>query len=157
MNSPIIRVCIGIGFAAAFVSGQSPKVDLKAEEATIRALIAKGGTLPRTEDRVYWAGPLKRPIIGSEKGEYFPNSDVGKRKNQKNTDRVQRLEVSASGDMAWEFSYVTIEYDVDETPARHVKVDAAMLRVWKKEAGQWKTAANFVRPLDLPFEPLPAK
>jgi ketosteroid isomerase-like protein len=132
--------------------GQNSKVDLKAEESAIRALIEKGGR-PRTDDAVSWSGAFKRPIVGSLAGEAFPEANVSKRKNQKQSVKVERLEVAASGDMAWEFSYGKLDYDVDETPLRHVNIDQGILRVWKKVGGQWKTAALFVRPLDQPFAP----
>jgi hypothetical protein len=78
---------------------------------------------------------------------------VSKRKNEKQSVKVERLEVAASGDMAWEFSYGKLDYDVDETPLRHVTIDQGILRVWKKVGGQWKRAAVFLRPLDRPFVP----
>jgi len=77
---------------------------------------------------------------------------MAKWKNQKQTVKVERLEVAASGDMAWEFSYGTVEYDVDETPSRHVSFETGILRVWKKMDGEWKVAATFARPLDVPFD-----
>ena len=109
--------------------------------------------MPATEDRIIWTGADKRPSVGSQTGEPFPGSSVGKRKNQKNSVKVERVEVAASGDMAWEFSYGKLEFDVGETPLRHMTVDQGILRVSKKVDGQWKTAAVFVRPLDTDFAP----
>jgi hypothetical protein len=78
---------------------------------------------------------------------------LGKRINRKNTAKVERVEVAASGDMAWEFSCGEAEYDVDETPSRCVSFETGILRVWKKVDGRWKMAAAFTRPLDVPFTP----
>lgn len=65
--------------------------------------------------------------------------------------KVQRIEVASAGDMAYEYSLGTLEYDVDGSPVRHVSFETGLLRVWKKAGGEWKVAAWFVRPLDTPF------
>lgn len=123
--------------------------DLKADEAAIRAAITEG-KMPHTDDLIFWSGPYKRPFVGSEKGELF-SPDAGIRKNQVHKFDIQRIEVSASGDLAYEFSYGTVEYDLDGPRMRHVAVKNAVLRVWKKVNGEWKIAAEFARPLDKPF------
>jgi ketosteroid isomerase-like protein len=152
MTLRLIGACLGLSLAPAILVGQSSKVDLKAEEAAIRALIAKG-TVPRTDDGIVWTGAVKRPTVGSQRGEPFADAQLDKRKNQKSTSKVDRVEVAASGDMAWEFSYGTLEYDLDESPVRHVSFETARLAVWKKVNGQWEVAASFQRPLDVPFAP----
>ena len=132
---------------------QDTKVDLRAEEAAIRAIIASRN-IPYTDDNIDWIGRYKRPTVGRERGEPFPDSDVAKRKNAVyTTKKIERLEVAASGDMAWEFSIGHTEYDVDETPVRHKSFDTGQLRVWRNVRGQWKVAARFSRPLDVPFQP----
>jgi len=145
-----IGSCLAVCLGCVTLAGQSPKVNLKAEEAAIRAVIAAAKT-PYTDDSVFWTGLYKRPVVGKETPEPFPDSGIGKRKNQKNTTKVERLQVAASGDMAWEFSYVHTEYDSDETPSQHKSFDASLLRVWEKVNGEWKVAAIFGRPLDVPF------
>ncbi len=157
MTLRLTIVCLGLGLSPAFLAGQGSKVDLKAEEAAIRAIIGKGGNpgIPPADDRIFWTGGYKRPIVGSQKPELFSEEEMAKRKNQKGTAKVERLEVAASGDVAWDFSYSTLEYDIDETPARHVSFETGILRVWKKLDGQWKVAAVFMRPLDRPFAPVP--
>jgi hypothetical protein len=147
LRSSVVFLCVG----SALLAGQSSKADLKAEDASIRALIAKGAPLPWTDERIAWSGAEKRPGVGSKRGEAFPEAQLDKRKNSKGSLSVQRLEVSASGDMAWEFSYGKLEYDLDVTPPKHVSFEQGILRVWKKENGQWKIAASFTRPLDVPF------
>jgi ketosteroid isomerase-like protein len=154
MRLPLLAVCLG--FCPIILSGQNTKVDLKAEEAAIRAVLTKGGELPYTEDRIVWSGAEKRPGIGT-RGEPFPEAKLDKRKNSKNTGAVDRIEVAAAGDMAWVFSHGTLEYYLDETPVRHVAFERATLMVWKKVNGQWKVAALFTRPLDRPFMPAPSK
>jgi ketosteroid isomerase-like protein len=140
-----LAVCV----APAMVA-QDSRVSVKAEESAIRAVIASGKT-PYTDDSVFWTGLIKRPVVGKEVPELFGEFRNMKRKNQVNTTKVERLEVAASGDMAWEFSYVHTEYETDETPASHKSFEAGMLRVWKKVNGEWRAAAMFARPLDVPF------
>jgi ketosteroid isomerase-like protein len=151
MTLRLIGVCVGLSVAPCVLMGQGSKVDLKAEETAIRALIEKGIGVPYTEDSITWSGATKRPAVGPQRGEPFPEAKVDKRKNQKTVWKVERLEVAASGDMAWEFSYGKLEYDLDESPSRHVSFDTAALRIWKNMGGQWKVAASFQRPLDQPF------
>ncbi len=86
--------------------------------------------------------------------EYFAVDAPGKRTNQEVTScTVDRLEVAASGDIAWEFSHFTLEWHAEGHTPVHTKIDAAELRVWKKVTGEWQVAAAFARPLDTPFEP----
>jgi hypothetical protein len=150
MNLGLIRACICLG--PAILIGQTAKIDLKAEDAAIRMLINQGDRPPSTDDRIAWSGAQKRPSVGSRAGEPFPGVDIEKRKNSKSRRTVQRLEVAASGDMAWEYSLGSLDYDLVGPPPRHVSFEQGILRVWKKVGGQWKVAASFVRPLDLPFE-----
>ena len=130
--------------------GQDSKVNLKADEAAIRAVIASGKT-PYTDDNVFWSGAYKRPVVGKETPEPFPEAKSMKRNNQVNTTKVERLEIAASGDMAWEFSNIHTEYDSDQKPPQHKSFDAGMLRVWKKVNSEWRAAATFARPVDVPF------
>ena len=157
----MIGVFFGLGLAPLILVAQSLNVDLKAEEAAIRAPIAEsdeiGARSPSTEDRILWNGAHKRPIVGSESGELCSEAEAAMRINAKNTEKVERIEVAASGDMAWVFSYVTRQYDRQGDPSFHYKGEAASLTVWKKVNGQWKWAARFQRPLDVPFAPLETK
>jgi ketosteroid isomerase-like protein len=136
---------------------QATKVDLKVEEAAIRKLIANPTQIKFTEDAVQWTGARKRPSVGSKLGEPFSAENLAKRKNQVNHDDIQRIEIASSGDMAYEFSYGKLDYDVEGAPVQHVSFETGLVRVWKKAQGEWKVAAMFVRPLDAPFERLAAK
>jgi hypothetical protein len=125
-------------------------VDLKAEEAAIRAAIAKGtGSRDRwTSDAIRWSGAEPRPSILPERVKPFPEAQVEKRTNQTDHFDIQRIDVASSGDMAYEFSYGKLEFDIG---SQHRVINQGMLRVWKKVNGQWKVAAMFVRPLDERF------
>ena len=151
MTLRFIGVCLAVCVIPAMLDGPDSKADLKADEAAIQALIASGKS-PYTDDSVFWSGAYKRPVVGKEVPEPFPETKAAKRTNQVNTTKVERLEVqAASGDMAWEFSIVHTEYDSDEKPTQHKSFDAGMLRVWKKVDGEWRTVAMFGRPLNVPF------
>lgn len=143
----MIRACLCL--APAILVGQTPKVDLKAEDAAIRMLVNGAVRPPSTDDRIAWTGAQKRPSVGSSQGELFSADEVSRRKNSKSRQTIQRLEIAASGDMAWEYTLGSLDYDLD---GRHVSFEQGILRVWKKVGGQWKIAASFVRPLDIPFE-----
>ncbi len=151
----LLGILLALGLVPAIIAAQDSRVNLTAEEASIRALIARDADVPYVEDRIFWSGAYKRPSVGSQRAEAFSPTNMSKRKNQKTTIKVERLEVAVSGDMAWEFSYGTLDFDVDESPVRHVRIDTAILRTWKKVNGQWKVAANFSRPLDVDFVPRP--
>jgi ketosteroid isomerase-like protein len=125
--------------------------DTKADEAAIRAA-ATSEHAKSTDDAIFWSGAYKRPFILPHEGESFPEDRAGTRSNSKTGIDVQRIEVAASGDLAYEFSYGTLEYDQLATPPKHVAFKVGLLRVWKKVNGEWKIAATFARPLDIPFE-----
>jgi hypothetical protein len=121
--------------------------DSKSEEAAIRAMIASGQMKP-ADDEVFWSGAYQRPFIRPNKGQEIPGADLNKRSNQKQTTDVQRIEVAASGDLAYEFSYGTLEFDMPGPPPQHIAFKTGLLRVWKKVNGDWNVAALFARPLD---------
>jgi hypothetical protein len=48
--------------------------------------------------------------------------------------------------MAYEYS--TGRTSFDRQDKQHIEFDSALLRVWRKDAGQWKIAASFQHPYD---------
>jgi ketosteroid isomerase-like protein len=52
--------------------------------------------------------------------------------------------VAKSGDLAYEFSSAEVSSDLKN--GKKESFTNSLLRVWKKEAGQWKIAAQFSRP-----------
>ncbi len=122
--------------------------ELSADEAAIRALIAKessGTSVPVTAESVFWSGAFTRPSIGKERApaKSGPGSPANRVPgSQRSEVTVVRIEVARSGDMAWEFSNATLSFQLKDgtTP----KFDTSRLRVWRKDAGgQWKVAAHF--------------
>lgn len=96
------------------------------------------------DEDVFWSGAYQKPSVG--KGEAPRRSNRGER--EPGTDRsvttVVKLEVAKAGDMAWEFSNseVTFTFKVGTKNT----FTRSILRVWRKDAGQWKIAATFGLP-----------
>jgi hypothetical protein len=132
----------------AFASAQTAQSD----EQQIRALIAKNDAGQSddslaTKDRIFWSGAYKRPFISPARGEEIPDADrVSLRKpdSQRITTTPVRIEVAKSGDLAYEFSNGTLSYETKD--GRKVSFPNSILRVWRKEGGQWKVAALFSQP-----------
>ncbi len=125
--------------------------DLKADEAAIRALIARqndaGARVPVMPGYVFWSGALKAPVTGGEKPIEIGGPNALSNRvpgSQKSTQVVNKLEISKAGDMAWEFSTGRTSYELKSGTKNEFTV--SLLRVWRKDAGQWKVAAQFVRP-----------
>jgi len=131
-----------------------PAPDRRADEAAIRALVAKMQTEPRaarrTDDAVFVSGLYPRPILFSEGkpvGDVQPLAEARseQRRNVQSRDEIVRLEVAAAGDMAYEFGNSTLAFDMADTK-EHRSFNTSYLRVWRKVAGEWRIAAHFVRP-----------
>jgi ketosteroid isomerase-like protein len=54
--------------------------------------------------------------------------------------------IADSRDLAYEYGKVVTEFDLKS--GEHVKLEAGLLRVWQKQAGEWKGTAVFTRPYD---------
>jgi ketosteroid isomerase-like protein len=127
--------------------------DRSADEKAIRAEVGKleagrGSEVKQTDDSVFWSGAYVRPVVGREKPVLRPGSSAdGKRINAKMTIKVNQIRVSDSGDMAYEYSTARSSWDRTDNK-QHIEFDAAVLRVWRKENGQWKIAAFFTRPIE---------
>lgn len=156
MRAILTAVCIS--FAASTTSyaqnaTAQATIDIKAEEATIRAAAAKQvDSTSYTPDAIFWSGAYARPIIGRANARSATPLDSARMRQRRNTQRsenIVRLEVAASGDMAYDFSDFTLSYDLADT-GQHVSFQGSALRVWKKVGGQWRIAAWFVKPYEQP-------
>ncbi len=157
MNRKLVVVAFlivcALGVAGIAVRGAGTNA---AEEAAIRKIIASGRP-PVLPDAVFWSGAYKRPTVGDEKPEPFgTQTSITNRVpgSQRTTTSVIRIVISDSGDLAYEYSKGTLDFDIKS--GEHFHADTGLLRVWQKEDGQWKVAAQFVRPYDLPFSHDPA-
>jgi hypothetical protein len=141
---------------AMSAAAQSPSAD----ERAIRELIARydtGDRVSHADDIVFWTGDFKRPTIGSQRGEPIPAEarPSSARPADSLSERVPgsrrrittpvRIDIAKSGDLAYEFSHSELTFDL-KNGQRETAIPASVLRVWKKEAGQWKIAAMFARP-----------
>lgn len=125
------------------------------DEQTIRNLVEQQmqnpdqRIIPHTDERVFWSGPFPRPLVG---GQQTPDSKQisermnAERLNYRTTVHIERLVVAQSGDVAYEYSTGTISWDTPEK--KHIDVDNAYLRAWRKVNNVWKEDAFFARPLD---------
>ena len=141
---------------AMSAEAQSPSAD----ERAIRDLIARydaGESVASTTDTIYWTGPFKRPTVGSEAREPLPpdQQPTSTRAPGAPSERVPgsrrrvttpvRIEIAQSGDLAYEFSHSEVRFDL-KNGDQEAATPASVLRVWKKDGGQWKIAAMFARP-----------
>ena len=93
-----------------------------------------------TTDAVMWTGASSRPLA---KESDKPDLVAPNRRNNVFKTTVQRIDVAQAGDMAYEYSTFSVSFDDDRG---HTAATGALLRVWKKDAGTWKIAAQFQRP-----------
>ena len=154
----VVLTALGISAAA-----QTPSAD----ERAIRDLIARydsGESVARTADDILWTADFARPVIGRQRGGFIvyvdpltPEQVAAARAAAAASPRVPgsrrrvttpvRIEIAQSGDLAYEFSNSDLSFDL-KNGGRDV-VTSSVLRVWKKEEGQWKIAALFARPHDV--------
>lgn len=131
-----------------------------ADERAIRGLIArydKGESVARTDDFIFWSGEFKRPTVGSEAREPLPleRRPSSARAPGAPSERVAggrrrvttpvRIDIAESGDLAYEFSNSELRFDL-KNGDRETAIPSSVLRVWKKDGGEWKIAAMFARP-----------
>jgi hypothetical protein len=131
-----------------------------ADERAIRDLIARydrGESVTRTDDVVVWTGDFERPTVGSARGEALPadqrpssarvpgSPSARVPGSRRRITTPVRIEIAKSGDLAYEFSNSELNFDL-QNGEREAAIPASVLRVWKKEGGQWKIAAMFARP-----------
>ncbi|MGH7553392.1 MAG: hypothetical protein ACREMQ_10260 [Longimicrobiales bacterium] len=129
-----------------------------ADERAIRDLIArydKGEAVPRTDDRVLFGGEDKRPAVGSQQREVVPADERPSARvpgapservpgSRRRVTTPVRIEIATSGDLAYEFSNSELSFALKNGDREAIA--SSVLRVWKKERGQWKIAALFARP-----------
>ena len=128
-----------------------------ADERAIRDLIArydKGESVARTSDQIVFSGEDQRPVVGSQKREPVPPELRPSAPGPGSPERVPgsrrrvttpvRIEIAKSADLAYEFSNSELIFDL-QNGAREV-IPSSVLRIWRKDGGQWKIAAMFARP-----------
>ena len=126
------------------------RVDTAAEEQHIRELIRRAQSGERdviqaTDDSIFVSGAYPEPIIGREELRKNAEQLRQQRRNMAATPLGERLVVVAqSGDLAYD--YGTYHMEFDDAEGRHVAIDGASLRAWRKVDGQWKPAVTVAHP-----------
>src|SRR6185436_4943496 len=141
-----VLVVAGSGSAVAQVAAST-----SADEQALRELIQQENqgkdVIKYTDDSIFVSGAFPRPIIGRQQSEAAqPRREeiATHRPNQSTKREVQRLVVSQSGDMAYEFGDFTISFDAPDK--NRTSFNGSYLRVWRKINGEWKVDAFFARP-----------
>jgi hypothetical protein len=117
-------------------------------EQTIRDAV-RNRTITYTDDDFFWTGAFDKPLIGkAEHAESTRRLEAEEpRKNEVDADRPQRIVVSKSGDMAYEYGGGELSYDEQKT-GKHTSFQIGYLRVWESVDGRCKVAATMVRPIE---------
>jgi hypothetical protein len=106
-------------------------------------------SMKNSDDSFFWSGAFDKPLIGkAEQQAARTKAETDEpRKNQVSADHPQRIVVSKSGDMAYEYGRGSLSYDEQKT-GKHVSFETGYLRVWKSVAGECKVAAFLVMPIE---------
>ncbi len=117
-------------------------------EQTIRDAV-QNKKIQYTDDDFFWTGAYDKPMVGkTEQAEGRKKAEAEEpRKNEVNADHPQRVVVSKSGDLAYEYGTGEMSYDEQKT-GKHTSFQLGYLRVWKLVDGQCKVAATMVRPIE---------
>jgi ketosteroid isomerase-like protein len=143
LKTAILVACTAtLGFSA----------DRAKEEQALRAAIATDKTINDpshwTDDVIFVSGRYPKPLLGKQQYEAankrLQADPTERRANEQRRLELVRLEVAEAGDMAYEFSTVHATYN--DAGGKRVDSQRAVLRVWKKVGGQWKTVVLFARP-----------
>ena len=100
-----------------------------------------------SDDRIFVSGAYPRAIIGKEMTPENQQAEDGMKKERQNfkaISRIQRVVVSAGGDMAYEFGFGDLSWDTPDK--KHISFENTYLRVWRKLQGEWKVEVLFARP-----------
>jgi hypothetical protein len=140
------RICALVFFLAAPIAVMAQ--GSACSEQTIRDAV-QNKTIRYTDDNFFWSGGYDKPMIGKaqrEEGRKKAEAEEP-RKNEVNADHPQRVVVSKSGDMAYEYGSGEMSYDEQKT-GKHVSFQIGYLRVWKSVDGQCEVAATMVKPVE---------
>lgn len=117
-------------------------------EEFIKARVGQENPWPKTDDYYLFNPLLDKPIVGTEEREKFNKANepaMTKRKNVRTTPfKTERVVVSPSGDMAYEYGTGEISYDDGDT-GKHVETTLARLSVWKADGESCRAAATMLQ------------
>jgi len=146
----LVLRCSGSAFIAfirtwpSFLQPYSGTAPLATQNTSGRAIEThKTGV---ADDVIFWSGATERPVIGKSASDKKAEEIGSTRKNEKHgQSKIERLVVSSSGDLAYEYGSSTIEFD-DTQSGKHESFSPTYLRVWKRDGSVWRVAAAFFRP-----------
>ena len=140
------KICVLVFLLAAPVAVVAQ--ESACSEQTIRDAV-RNRTITYTDDNFFWTGAFDKPLIGkAERAEGTNKLEAEEpRKNEVDADRPQRIVVSKSGDMAYEYGGGELSYDEQKT-GKHTSFQIGYLRVWESVDGRCKVAATMVRPIE---------
>jgi ketosteroid isomerase-like protein len=100
---------------------------------------------PISDDVFFASGGFPAPLRGAAALRAASAAQRATRRNPSRTTTVERLEVAAGGDLAYEYGTQRLEWDTLE--GEHRTVDRVYLQVWRQEAGDWRLAAGVAHPI----------
>lgn len=144
----VAGVTVGAAHRASAQQQQQQGGSHAADVARIRELASSTDRGLMMDSVIFWSGAYARPIVGlGTSAKPIDSTSMANRRNTQLSVRPRRIEVAQAGDMAYEFSDFTLSMDM-ATTSQHHSFTGSMLRVWQKVNGQWKVAAQFMRPHD---------
>ena len=141
--SAATAVLLGVGILVAL--GQTAE---KPDEQALRELIQQQNdgkdVIKYTDNAIFVSGAYPRaPIIGREAAKPFREELAKQRPNQSSKKHVERLVVSKSADMAYDFGSFTSTWDAADK--KQTGFNGTYLRIWRKIDGEWQVDAFFAR------------
>jgi ketosteroid isomerase-like protein len=140
------RICTLVFFLAAPIAVMAQ--GSACSEQAIRDAV-QNRTIKYTDDNFFWSDAYDKPMIGKAEHEEARKKVEAEepRNNEVDADHPQRVVVSQSGDMAYEYGGGEISFHEQKT-GKHVSFQVGYLRVWKSVDGQCKVAATMVKPIE---------
>jgi ketosteroid isomerase-like protein len=115
-------------------------------EDVIKSQIGKDDPSIAAEDAFFFSGALDEPVIGTAAADKAFKPVAANRKNEQyDPGHPDRIVVTPSGDMAYEYGTEHMSFDQRDT-GEHRDFTAAYLRVWKNVDGKCKIAAAMFEP-----------
>jgi ketosteroid isomerase-like protein len=99
-----------------------------------------------SDDVFFFSGALDKPVVGrSALSKQMQTVAAGREKENNASAKPEKVVVSQSGDMAYEYGTDHVTFDEKGT-GKHNDFTAAYLRVWRAVDGQCKVAAVIYEP-----------
>lgn len=148
LGGVIATLLIAGGPSAMAQAGAGTKSDEQVLRELIQQLQQSKERPKFTDEAIFVSGLDAQPTIGRQKREAARPAMEEKlkkeRPNESTKIMIERLVVSKSGDMAYEFTNFISTWDgPDKT---RTGFNGSYLRVWLKIGGEWKVDATFARP-----------